>query len=98
MRRLNIIDTCDCCQAEIAEETEGSSAVVFTVRGEQREMDICDECLGGSFLQEARPVNNRKKRKAKAKEEPAKFACSKCGREFVRRANRDKHQDECEGG
>jgi len=67
VRRVSIIVTCDCCQAEIAEETEGSSAMTFTVRGEQREMDICDDCLGGTFLQEARPVNNRKKRKEKGK-------------------------------
>jgi hypothetical protein len=95
VRRVSIIVTCDCCRAEIAEEIEGSSAMTFTVRGEQREMDICDDCLGGTFLQEARPVTNRKKRKAK--EEPVKFACEMCGREFVREGNRDKHQEDCQG-
>lgn len=62
MRRVSIVVTCDMCSDEIDEEAEGASAVTFTVRGETREMDLCDECIGGSFLQEARPVTNRKKR------------------------------------
>lgn len=96
MRRVSIVISCDCCQSEVEEETEGSSAVVFTVRGEQREMDLCDECIGGSFLQEARPVTNRKKRKQEP-EKKAGFACEMCQREFVREANRDNHQQNCQG-
>jgi len=79
VRRVSIVVTCDVCQEDIEEDTEGSSAVRFTARGEERELDVCDECLGGSFLQEARPVNNRKKRK-KAEDKP--FACDACDKAF----------------
>lgn len=88
MRRVSIVVTCDACQEEIEEETEGSSAVRFTVRGEEREMDLCDECLGDTFLQEARPVTNRKKRK-KTDEKP--FACH-CGKMFNTERGLSAHQ------
>ena len=78
MRRVSIVVICDVCKEEIEEETEGDSTMSFTVRGEQRELDICGECLGGSFLQEARPVNNRPKRK-KATEA---FPCDDCDKSF----------------
>lgn len=77
MRRVSIVVTCDACQEEIEEETEGASVIRFNVRGEEREMDLCNECLGGTFLQEARPASNRKKRKA-AKD----FACDDCDKAF----------------
>jgi ribosomal protein L44E len=80
VRRVSIVVTCDCCHEEIAEEVEGASVVLFTVRGEEREMDICDGCLGGSFLQEARPVSNRGKRKTKNKDKP--FSCDECPKSF----------------
>ena len=83
MRRVSIVITCDCCQSEVTEETEGASAVVFTVRGEQREMDLCDECIGGSFLQEARPVTNRKKRKKEKDTSPDEFECDLCHKTFA---------------
>jgi ribosome-binding protein aMBF1 (putative translation factor) len=66
MRSISIVVTCDACGDEIEEEVEGASAIRFTVRGDEREMDLCDECLGGTFLQEARPVTNRKKREVRS--------------------------------
>ena len=78
MRRVIIVVTCDSCQEEIEEEVEGASVVRFTVRGEEREIDICGECLAGSFLQEARPVSNRGKRETKDKP----FACDECPKSF----------------
>lgn len=89
MRRVVIVVTCDCCQDEIEEETEGASAIQFTVRGEEREMDICGECLGGSFLQEARPVKNRRKRK---KADEKTLACDDCGKSFSTQRGLSRHQ------
>jgi hypothetical protein len=63
MREVILVVYCDVCDKGIQEETEGSNGVSFTVRGEQRELDMCNDCLGGSFLQEARPVVNRKTQK-----------------------------------
>jgi len=77
VRRVSIVITCDACNEEVEEENEGDSVLRFTVRGEEREMDICGECLGGTFLQEARPVNNRRKRK-QAKD----FPCDGCDKAF----------------
>jgi len=79
VRSVSILISCDACQEDIKEDVEGASAVVFTVRGEEREMDLCDDCIGGTFLQEARPVTNRKKRK---KTEPKPFACDGCDKSF----------------
>lgn len=87
MRRVSIVVSCDCCQSEIEEENEGDSVIRFTVRGEEREMDICGECLGGSFLQEARPVMNRKKRK-QAKD----FACDECDKAFATQRGLSHHK------
>jgi hypothetical protein len=87
VRRVSIVVTCDACDVEIQEETEGDSAVRFTVRGEEREMDLCGDCLHGTFLQEARPVTNRKKRK-KASDE---FACH-CGKTFGTARGLSAHQ------
>jgi len=53
--------------------------MTFSVRDERREIDICDECLGGSFLQEARPVMNRRKRKKATTDE---FPCDDCDKSF----------------
>lgn len=78
MRAVSIIVFCDACEQEIEEEAEGASTVLFTVRGEQREMELCDACIGGTFLQEARSVTNRTKRKSKD-EKP--FSCW-CGKSF----------------
>lgn len=90
MRRVSILVTCDSCEEEIQEETEGASAVIFTVRGEQREMDICDQCLGGTFLQEARPVTNRKKRKKE-------FTCDECSKTFGTQRGLSHHQTRMHG-
>jgi hypothetical protein len=78
MRSISIVVTCDACGDEIEEEVEGASAIRFTVRGDEREMDLCDECLGGTFLQEARPVTNRKKREVKVKP----YFCDQCDKTF----------------
>jgi len=93
VRRVSIIVSCDVCQEEIDEEVEGASTMSFTVRGEQRELDICDGCVGGSFLQEARPVNNRKKRK-QAKD----FACDDCDKAFSTQRGLSHHRTKMHGG
>jgi len=93
VRRVSIVVTCDACQEDIQEETEGASTLSFTVRGEQREMDICDECLGGTFLQEARPVANRKKRKATAKD----FPCGDCDKSFGTMRGLNHHRTKMHG-
>jgi hypothetical protein len=77
VRRVSIVVSCDACREDIEEENEGDSVVRFTVRGEEREMDLCGDCLGGTFLQEARPVTNRKKRK-----QTKAFACDTCDKAF----------------
>lgn len=86
MRTVIIVVTCDVCDNEIKEDAEGTSAIRFTVRGEQREMDICNECLGGSFLQEARPVKTRGK--AKKSPDGSKFFCGIDGCEMSKDTSR----------
>lgn len=88
MRRVSIIVICDACDEEIEEETEGNSAIRFTVRGEERELDLCDECIGGTFLQEARPVTNRRKRK-----KTDQFACDQCDKTFGTQRGLSRHQN-----
>jgi len=80
MRRVSIVVMCDACQEDIEEESEGDSVVRIIARGEEKEMDLCNECLYGTFLQEARPVTNRKKRK-KATDKP--FPCGVCEKSFA---------------
>jgi hypothetical protein len=92
MRSISIVVTCDACGDEIEEEVEGASAIRFTVRGDEREMDLCDECLGGTFLQEARPVMNRKKRKA-----TGEFVCDQCGKTFGTQRGLSHHKTRMHG-
>jgi hypothetical protein len=87
MRRVSIVVTCDACDEEIEEEVEGDSAVRFTARTVEKEMDLCDDCLYGTFLQEARPVSNRKKRKKPTGE----FTCH-CGKSFGTQRGLTAHQ------
>ena len=61
MRRVTIMISCDACDEDIREETEGDSRMSFTRHGEKWEMDICDECFGGTLLQEARPAPRAKR-------------------------------------
>jgi hypothetical protein len=70
-----VVVMCDVCQGDIYEKQEGTSVVTFTARGQTQELDICDECLHGSFLQEARPV-------AKQKKVVGEFDCPGCGKSF----------------
>lgn len=79
MRRVSIIVTCDACEEEIDEETEGSNTLSITVRGEERVLDLCEDCIHGTLWQTARPVTDRKKRKKPADDE---FACH-CGKSFA---------------
>lgn len=83
MRSVSIRITCDCCEEAIEEETEGSSSVTITVRGVEREMDICDTCLHGTFLQEARAVAKTKKTKD--------LSCY-CGKSFTTERGLKAHQ------
>jgi len=92
MRRVSIVVICDACGEDVEEENEGDSVLRFTVRDEEREMDICGECLAGTFLQEARPVNNRKKRKAKGE-----FMCDLCPKTFATERGRNAHQTRMHG-
>jgi hypothetical protein len=88
MRRVSITVVCDACEDEVEEETEGDSTMSFTRHGEQWEMDICDECFGGTFLQEARPTNNRRKRKDKTGE----FSCDDCDKTFPTQRGLSQHR------
>ena len=97
MRRVSIVVTCDCCRDEIEEETEGDSTVRFTVRGEEREMEMCGECVGGSFLQEARPENNRKKRKKAKDTSPDEFECDDCDKTFGTQRGLNHHRTRMHG-
>ena len=87
MRRVSIVVICDCCDAEISEEIEGSATVRFIVAGEERELELCDDCVHGTFLQEARPVSNRRKRQTKDKP----FKCH-CGKSFGTERGLSAHQ------
>jgi len=89
VRRVSILVTCDACQIEIEEENEGDSVVRLTVQGEEREMDLCGACLGGTFLQEARPVSNRKKRDKTKTDE---FACDDCEKTFGTKRGLNHHR------
>jgi len=88
VRRVTIVISCDACEEDIREETEGDSRVSFTVRGEERELDLCDDCLGGTFLQEARPV-----RKQRGKIQTDEFyGCDFCGKTFGTARGLSMHQ------
>lgn len=84
MREVVIAIHCDVCNEAFAEKTEGSNRVLFTVYGEQREMDICDADINGTFLQEARPVKTRKIRK--------KDQVCHCGRAYTTLRGLSAHQ------
>lgn len=60
MREVVIMVSCDACQQQFAETDEGSNLVSLTVYGTAREMDLCDECINGSFIQEARVAKKAK--------------------------------------
>jgi hypothetical protein len=82
MREVVIRVHCDVCRTGFDEQTEGSNTVTFTVYGNPRELDMCDECIGGSFLQEARPVTGK----------PDKpFGCH-CGKRFDSQRGLSAHQ------
>lgn len=84
MRRVSIVVICDSCEEPIEEEVEGASVIRFTIRGEEKEMDLCGDCLHGSFLQEARPVT---KRKSKGKDVP----CEHCSKSFATERGLKRH-------
>jgi hypothetical protein len=92
MRRVSIVVMCDACQEDIEEESEGDSVVRIIARGEEKELDLCNECLYGTFLQEARPVTNRKKRK-KTKE----FSCDECDKAFATERGLNHHRTRMHG-
>lgn len=85
MREVIISVTCDICTDVFTERDEGSNRVLFTVYGEQREMDICDPCIGDSFLPGGRPVG-------KAKKSGTPFACTFCSKSFASQRGLSAHQ------
>jgi hypothetical protein len=88
VRRVSIVVTCDACGEGIQEETEGASTHTITgPDGATYELELCGECRWGTFLQEARPVTNRKKRKAKGE-----FMCDLCPKTFATERGRNAHQ------
>lgn len=91
MRSISIVVTCDACHDEVLEEVDGSSIVQFTARGVQSEMDLCDDCLYGTFLQEGRPSGNRKKRGV------GEFDCPGCGKAFKTQRGLSHHQTRMHG-
>lgn len=91
MREVVISVVCDACGQGFYETTEGYNSVVLTVRGERREIDLCDDCIHGSFLQEARPVNTTV-RKTKGK-----FPCG-CGKSFDTERGRAAHSTRAHSG
>jgi hypothetical protein len=92
VRRVSIVVICDACEEEVQEETEGDSVVRFTSRGGEREMDLCDSCYYGTFLQEARPVINRKKRKKAELDTPGEFPCDSCEKAFPTMRGLNQHR------
>lgn len=85
VREVVISVHCDLCNQQFYETTEGSNSVGLTVYGEAKEMDVCDPCIHGSFLQEARHVDGRR---GKAK---TPHACH-CGKSFASPRGLSAHQ------
>lgn len=71
MREVLIHVHCDACAIEFVEDYEGQNTVTFNVLETVKEMDLCDDCLFGSFLQEARPVVP-----------PNDFHCEECEKSY----------------
>lgn len=86
MREVVINIHCDVCGTQFVETDEGSNSVGLVIYGEQREMDVCDECIHGSFLQEARPVSKRRK-----KTEASDFPCGVCEKRFLTQGGATRH-------
>ena len=86
MREIVVRVECDVCRGQIAEKTEGSNQIQITVQGVDKEMDLCDKCLGESFMQEARLIQNGKGTRKK----PAKpgttgpHQCPRCEMRFTK--------------
>lgn len=95
MREIVVRVECDVCRSQIVENIEGSNQVKITVQGVDREMDLCDKCLGESFLQEARPVQNGKGTRKK----PAKpgttgpHQCPRCEMRFTKPIGVKRHME-----
>lgn len=84
MRSVVIMVRCDLCKDHFEEHTEGSNHATFEVAGNKWEMDICDLCLGSSFLREARPV-------VPTKSKEKKVSCDTCGRMFGTKRGMTRH-------
>lgn len=91
MREVIVHVTCDACREDIEEESDGDHCVVLTVGGQQREIDLCGNCLYGSFLQEARPVAKTKSKK-KTEDVECRFPCDRCDKSFNTQRGLSRHQ------
>lgn len=87
MREVVIRVHCDVCREEFVEDYEGQNTVVFTVQGDVREIDMCDDCIRGSFLQESRPHTPDKE-----------FDCPDCDKSFGTQRGLSHHQTRQHGG
>jgi hypothetical protein len=87
MREVVIVVHCDVCRNSFEEDYEGQNTMVFTFQGEIREIDMCGECVSGSFLQEARPHTPDKE-----------FDCPDCDKSFGTQRGLSHHQTRQHGG
>lgn len=81
MKELIIYATCDVCGgSELGEEAEQITTVEFIINGMHSELEMCIECINGSFFQEARPI--KRKRKAEAKAKATQYKCNSCDQTY----------------
>lgn len=82
MREVIIQVECDVCRSLLEEPSEGHNLVHITFQGRELEMDMCDECVHGSFLQEARPVSKKTSKT---------FLCAVCDKSFATQVGLKRH-------
>ena len=86
MRGIVIRVHCDTCREEFVEDYEGQNTMVFTIRGDMLEMDLCDKCIG-SFLQGARSHTPDKE-----------YDCADCDKSYATSRGLRAHRTRQHGG